>query len=110
MSLVLAGRRRVCVLVFFHERPGEGLATVRLPLSQVERALDGGFSVDVGTTERRDARLVLSARLHRRWGRSVFGLSFFVVALDATEPRVPATARNGGRVHEEISRPLDAGS
>ena len=35
------------------------------------------------------------ARVHRRWGRSVFGLRFFVVGLD---PLPPAAAKDGGKV------------
>ena len=90
MSLVLAGRRRVCVLVLFSERLRNDFAAVRRGLSLVGHALDAGFAMDAGTAERRSARVVLSARVHRRWGRSLFGLSFFVIAL---EPPAPGAAQ-----------------
>lgn len=95
MSLVLAGRRRICVLVLFRERTRDGFAAVGRRLARVERALDAGFGMPLGTAEHCDARVVLSARVHRRWGRSVFGLSLFVVALDPLEPPVSAAARDG---------------
>jgi hypothetical protein len=85
MSLVLAGRRRIYVLLLFHERLHH--PSVRPPLVQLQRALDPDLAAGVKSAEHGTARLAVSARMQRRWGRSLFGLSFFVLALDADGSR-----------------------
>jgi hypothetical protein len=45
--------------------------------------MDAGLAAGLKPAEDGEARLVVSARMHRRWGGSVFGLSFFVLALAA---------------------------
>lgn len=81
MSLVLSGRRRIYVLLFFRERLRGGFAPRGTPLPRVECGLDAaGLGTVRRTAEDGDARLVVSARVHRQWGRSLFGLSFFILA------------------------------
>jgi hypothetical protein len=103
MLLMLSGRRRLYVLLFFHERLRGGFAPVGTPPPRVERGLDAGLGAVGRTAEHRDARLVVSARVHRRWGRSLFGLSFFVLAFEAGEPSASATRELGGMTHAEMS-------
>jgi hypothetical protein len=88
MSLVLSAHRRVYVLLLFHERLRSDSAPVARPLP---RALHAALATELKTAEHGEARLVVSARMHRRWGRSLFGLSFFVLVLgEAGEPSASA--------------------
>jgi hypothetical protein len=88
MSLVLSGPRRVYVLLLFHERLRSGFAPVPGPRPQ---ARDAAGATELKTAEHGEPQLVVSARIHRRWGRSLFGLSFFVLALgEASEPSASA--------------------
>ena len=103
MSLVLAGRRRVCVLVLFRERTSDGFAAAGRRLSRVGRSLDAGFAAGSGDAEPCDARVVLSARFHRRWGGSVFGLSLLVVALKPTVTPVRAATGHRGATTQKGS-------
>lgn len=83
MSLVLSGPRRTYVLLLFRERVGNAGATPG-PLGRLESALgidvSGERRTEVANTAR--ARLVVSTRMRRRWGRSVVGLSLFVLAAE----------------------------
>lgn len=92
MSLVLAGRRRIYMLLLFRE---ELMARISGPqaLRRTARALSADYPRGAGAAEGRGARLLISARIHRRWGHYVFGLSFFVLTYDGSEPSVPAPRR-----------------
>jgi hypothetical protein len=79
MSLVLAGPRRSYVLLLFRERATGAHATVPQPPRRIEHAMTRASAV-CGT------RIVCSAHVRRCWGRSVVGLSAFVLASDAPEP------------------------
>jgi hypothetical protein len=83
MSLVLTGPRRIYVLVLFRGRAGAAGAAVP-SLRRLEGALGGGppASGRCAPPEGPRGRLVASARIHRRWRRSVIGLSFFVLAME----------------------------
>ena len=76
MSVVVSGPRRIYVLLLFRERLSDGARSSGVDL------VAGGRAVG-----RPPARLALSARLQRRLGRSLFGLSFFVLALDEAARR-----------------------
>jgi hypothetical protein len=85
MSVVVSGRRRIYVLLLFRERLHGGrvaraLAPVQRVFESNPKARDAGFGASGSPPF--DGRLAVSARLQRRWGRSVFGLSLFVVVLD----------------------------
>lgn len=80
MSLVLSGPRRVYVLLLFHERLRSGFAPVPRPVPQ---ARDAARATELTTAEHGEPQLVVSTRVHRRWGRSLFGLSFFVLTFGA---------------------------
>jgi hypothetical protein len=80
MSLVVAGRRRVYVLLLFRER----LGAYRVPLQRSRRI---GWALGASATGRPQpesdaARVLLAARIHRRWSHHLLGLSFFVLAFD----------------------------
>jgi hypothetical protein len=83
MSLVLAGRRRTYVLVLFRERvqePGAALPSLR----RLDNAIGAGMMAGTpsGLAAPTGARLIVSARVHRRWRRSLIGLSLFVLSTE----------------------------
>jgi hypothetical protein len=83
MSLVLSSRRRICVLFLYRARLHE---TPPAPaLAPVQRALDTGFAPGVPSAQHSRTRLALCARVQRQWGRSLLGLSFFVLAVEPDE-------------------------
>lgn len=85
MSLVLSSRRRVYVLLLFCERLSRTRSAAAL--APVQRALDTGFASGVPAVQHGHARLAISARVQRQWGRSLFGLSFFVLAVEPDDGR-----------------------
>jgi hypothetical protein len=83
VSLVLTGSRRVYVLLLFRERVGLAGAAVQ-SLRRGDAALGSGLPAVARSSrvESPRGRLVASARIHRRWRRSLIGLSFFVLAME----------------------------
>jgi hypothetical protein len=72
-------------LLLFCER-ASGTRTVAA-LAPVQRALDTGFTPSAPAVQPGHARLAISARVQRQWGRTLFGLSFFVLAVEADDGR-----------------------
>jgi hypothetical protein len=100
MSVVLAGRRWIYVLLLFRERVSTGGSSARA-LRPIVQALSTDSSAGAGTAGDERVRVRLSARIHRRWGQHLLGLSLFVLTFDGTQPSVSAS-RHGAETMRTV--------
>lgn len=82
MSLLVSSRRRIYVLLLFRERLTAVASNWGQSLAQIEGALGAALGPSRQDAKPPGARLAVSARVHRRWGGSIFGFAFFVIALE----------------------------
>lgn len=84
MSFLVSSRRRIYVLMLFRARLGDGES----PLARHVRQVESAVSTDTPAGAHRRlpiGRVAMSAGVQQRLGRVVFGVRFFVIALESRE-------------------------